>query len=547
LDLIIKNAKIITMDENVNEAECVGIENGRISMVGKFEDIKQFARKDTEIIDLDNKTLLPGFNDSHMHLLSYGLSLKKVNLSKSKSLEELILTLKRFIEENKIDETKWVQGIGYNQDYFEVKEFPTRYDLDKASIVNPICIVRACYHIACVNSRALEIMGIDKSTPEIKGGLIDLDENGEPLGIFRENALCLIYVNIPEPDIQELKDVIYEVNLKALSKGITSIQSDDFEHLPSKNYNKIIEAYQELNQQGKLMVRINEQCLLPNMPRLDNFIKNEYSKINTNEFFKLGPIKLLTDGSLGARTALLNSPYSDDSSTCGICIYEQKVLDELVITAHNNNIQVALHCIGDKAMYMAFESIEKAIGDNINADYRHSIIHCQITDEELLNKFRKFNVIANIQPIFLDNDLHIVESRVGASRAKMSYNWKGLLQRGVKIACGSDCPVEDFDVLENIYCAVTRKDLSGYPENGWLPEQKLSLYEALYGFTMGGAYASFEEGIKGSITPNKLADMVVLSENILDIDINEIKNVKILKTFVGGKLVYDNKKAFHNK
>jgi predicted amidohydrolase YtcJ len=541
LDLIIKNARIITMDENVKEAECVGIEKGRISMVGKFEEIKQFAKKNTEIIDLDNKTLLPGFNDSHMHLLSYGLSLKKANLSMSKSLEALILTLKEFIDKNKIDETKWVQGIGFNQDYFEVKEFPTRYDLDKVSMVNPICIVRACYHVACVNSKALEIMGINKITPEIEGGIIDLDENGEPLGIFRENALGLIYVNIPEPDIQELKAIIHGVTLKALSKGITSIQSDDFEHLPSKNYNKVLEAYQELNREGQLMVRINEQCLLPNMYRLENFIKKEYSKVYSDEFFKLGPIKLLTDGSLGARTALLNTPYSDDSNTCGICIYEQKVLDELVITAHNNNMQVALHCIGDRAMYMAFESIEKAIGENIDTDFRHSIIHCQITDEELLNKFKRLNVIASIQPIFLDKDLHIVESRLGTGRAKMSYNWKSLLQRGVKIACGSDCPVEDFNVLENIYCAVTRKDLSGYPENGWLPEQKLSLYEALYGFTMGGAYASFEECIKGSITPGKLADMVVVSENIFDIDINEIKNVKILKTFVGGKLVYENR------
>lgn len=542
LDLIIKNAKIITMDENFPQAEAVAVHEGKIIKVGRFEDLETLIDIETKIIDIKGNVLVPGFNDSHMHLLSYGFSIKRVKLAHVKSLNEIIKRMRDHICNNKIEKGSWVEGIGWNQDYFDNKIFPTRYDLDKISLEYPICIIRACYHVAIVNSKALELIGIMRSSPQVVGGQFDIDENGEPLGIFRENALRLIYDKVPEPNISDIKVVIYNAITNALQKGITSIQSDDFEHLPSKDYEKLIRAYKELAAEGKLRVRINEQCLLPNISSLKSFISKGYTTGVGNNFFKIGPLKLIADGSLGARTALLSTPYDDEGNTSGISIYEQEDLNELIITAHNKDMQIAIHCIGDKAMEMAFEGFEKAQKLNHKENCRHSIIHCQITNEVLLNKFKKLDIIAHIQPIFLDYDLHIVEDRIGVIRAKTSYNWKTMIDKGVKIACGSDCPVEEFDVLPNIYCAVTRKDLSGYPETGWLPQQKLSVYEALRGFTMGGAFASFEENIKGSITSGKLADMVVLSEDIFNIESEKIKDVKIFMTFVHGKLMYKNEK-----
>ncbi len=229
--------------------------------------------------------------------------------------------------------------------------------------------------------------------------------------------------------------------------------------------------------------------------------------------------------------------YEDEPGTTGIITATQDYLNDLVMKAHKADCQIAIHGIGDKGMYMAFDAIEKALSEYPKKDHRHGIVHAQITDEYLLNKFKELDVVAYIQPIFLDYDWKMVRARVGAEREKTSYNWKSLLDRGVHIPCGSDAPVETFNVMYGIYEAVTRKDLEGNPEGGWLPEQALTPYEALRAYTMEGAYASFEEDLKGSIEPGKLADMVVLSSDILSIDPHEIKDVKVESTIFGGRVL----------
>jgi predicted amidohydrolase YtcJ len=538
MDLIFINGKIITMDASIPQVEAAYIKDETIISIGTNSDILSYKNNGTKIIDLEGRLMVPGFNDSHMHLLNYGSSLLNVNLVGVRSIEEMIERTTKFIVDSNINSNNIIQGRGWNHDYFTEKRFPNRYDLDKISTTQPIMLTRACGHVSVVNSKALEIAGITKNTPQVDGGHFDIDENGELLGIFRENALSLVYDQIPEPSVENIKKMIMTAAANANTQGITSVQSDDLLSVTDEDFTKVIRAYTELRDEGKLTVRVNEQCLLDKVENLNKFLNMGYRTGKGDELFKIGPLKLLADGSLGARTAYMCKPYSDDPSTSGIPVYTQEDLDNLVITAHNAGMQVAVHCIGDKAMYMVFESIEKAQNQNYIEDPRHSIVHCQITDEILLNKFKEFNVIAHIQPIFLDYDLHIVEDRVGQVRAKTTYNWKGLLDRGVHIACGSDCPVENFDVLPGIYSAVTRKDLKGYPENGWLPEQSLTVMEALHGFTLGAAYASFEENLKGSVTPGKLADLVVLSEDIFEIDPDAIKDVKVEMTFIGGKLMY---------
>lgn len=538
MDLMFVNGKIYTMDKDSTIAEGVLVKDNRIFKVGSSEEILSLKDDNTKVIDLEGKTMVPGFTDSHMHLVNYGYALMQVDLIGVTSIDEINERVAQYIKDKNIEKGIWVRGRGWNQDYFNgEKVFPTRYDLDKISTDYPIVITRTCGHVAVANSKALELTGIKKGTPQIEGGHFDLDEDGEPLGIFRENALGVLYGAIPSPTKEEIKEMITSAIEKMNRCGITSVGTDDLESLPGVAYAEIIEAYLELKDEGNLNMRIYEQCLLPQIDRLKEFINKGYKTGWGDEYFKIGPLKLLLDGSLGARTAALNEPYEDDPTTSGIITATQQELDELVSFAHNNGTQVAIHGIGDKGMYMAFEAIEKALGENPKEDHRHGIVHCQITDEYLLNKFKELDAVAYIQPIFLDYDWKIVKDRVGDRREKTSYNWKTMVDLGVNIACGSDSPVDSFNVMYGIYEAVTRKDLQGNPEGGWLPEQGLTVEEALIGYTTGGAYASFEEDIKGSIEEGKLADMVVLSQDIFEIDPESIKDVNVEMTIFDGRII----------
>lgn len=538
MDLIFINGIVYTMDKNNTISEAVAVKDNKIFKVGTTEEILALRGDNSQIIDLEGKALVPGFNDSHMHLVNYGYSQTQADLIGVESVEEINRRVSQYIKDKKVEKGTWVRGAGWNQDYFiGDKVFPTKYDLDKISLDHPIVVTRTCGHVAVVNSKALEVLGIKKGTAQVEGGHFDLDENGEPTGIFRENALAIVYNAIPNPGINEIKEMITNA-IEQLNKcGITSVGTDDFGALPGKDYNKIIEAYLELKNEGLLNIRVYQQYLIPEIDNLKGFLNKGYKTGWGDENFKIGPLKLLLDGSLGARTAVLNEPYSDNPSTSGILTATQEELDEIVNFAHNNENQIAIHGIGDKAMYMAFESIEKTLNKNPKKDHRHGIVHAQITDEYLLNKFKDLEAIAYIQPIFLDYDWKMVKSRIGEEREKTSYNWKTMVDMGTHIACGSDSPVDSFNVMYGIYEAVTRKDLKGNPEGGWLPEQGLTVEEALYGYTMGGAYASFEEDIKGSIEEGKLADMVVLSDNIFEIDPHKIKDVNVEMTIFNGKII----------
>jgi predicted amidohydrolase YtcJ len=539
MDLILINGNVHTMDVSQPHAEAVAIKDGIIQKVGNNEEILKYKDENTMVENLRGRLVIPGFNDSHMHLYSFGESLGMVDLSTAASIEDVILRVKKFITENKLAKGTWVRGRGWNQDYFtRENRFPNRWDLDIISTEHPIVLARACGHVASVNSRALEDAGITRETIQPVGGCFDVDYQGEPLGILRENALSLIYDIIPEKNLEEIKQTIRRAAEYANKKGITSVQTDDLEHIPGKDFRKMIKAYTELEKEGLLSIRVYEQCLLSDIHRLKQFLGEGFKTGLGDSIFRIGPLKILADGSLGARTAALNEPYDDDPGNCGISIYTQEELDELVNTAHQNGMHVAVHCIGDKTMYMAFEAIEKALGEKLVEDHRHSIVHCQITDETLLEKYKQLEVVAHIQPIFLHYDLHMVEDRIGFQRTQKTYAFKTMLDKGIKVALGTDCPVEALDPLPNIYCAVTRKDLKGYPEQGWRPEERLSVEEAVYCYTMGGAHASFEEKEKGSITEGKLADLVILNEDIFNIEPECIKDVNVEMTIFNGRIIY---------
>lgn len=388
---------------------------------------------------------------------------------------------------------------------------------------------------------ALKLAGIDKNTNNPDGGEIEKDENCEPTGVLKESARYLVYSKIPDASIEEIKDMLIKATSVACSFGITTVQSDDFETFSSKDWRKVLKAYEELVDEKRLPVRVYEQCLFPDINRLKEFLSEGYTTGVGNEHFKIGPLKLLTDGSLGMRTAYLEEPYSDDLTNNGINVFTQEELDDLSLTAHKNGMNLVYHAIGDGAINMCLKSFQKVQSKEFKEDARFGLVHIQILSDDIVDKFNKLNIVGYAEPICLNTDLYIGESRVGKERIKTSYIYKRLINEGIKICISSDCPVDSLNPMHSIYVATTRKDYNGYPEGGWIKEEALTVYDTIYAFTMGSAYAAYEEDIKGSIEYGKLADFVVLEKDITEIELDDIKDVKVLKTFLGGKEVYSRK------
>lgn len=538
MERILMNGHFVTMDPQRPKAEAVALSKGKIVALGSREEVMTLKTRDTEVVDLRGKTVVPGFNDSHLHLLSFGMSLERFECSTFRSIDQLVEGGRLHLENHQIPAGQWLLGRGWNSLTLEEGRDLTRHDLDRISTRHPIFLTRICGHIAAANTKALEMAGINRETPHPAGGHIDLDQEGNPLGLFRENARSLIQAVIPVPSPDQIKAMLLRAGKVCAGYGITSVQSDDFEALSGKDFHQVIQAYQALVTEGNLPIRVYEQCLLPDMDQLNAFLEAGWRTGVGDEYFKIGPLKLLTDGSLGARTALLSEPYADDPGNCGIAVFSQEELDRLVVRAHQAGMQVALHAIGDAAMTMCFKSFEAAQQHHYKKNPRFGIIHLQITTEALLKRFAKTGVIAYAEPVCLGNDLHMVEQRLGKERAEKTYQYRRLVDDGVPVCLSSDSPVDSINPMISLHAAVTRQDEQGFPAGGWLPRQKLTVDQALRAMTLGSAYASFEEKLKGSIEPGKVADLAVLSEDPFRVPAEELQHITVEMTFMNGKMVY---------
>lgn len=527
------NGNIITLDER-KHAEAFYIENNKFSAVGSSSYIKNLAKHSEEIIDLKGKTVVPGFNDAHMHFLNYAITKSSVNLHNIESIEEMIHRTKKYINENNIEEGEWIVSRGWNDNLFKEKRLPTKYDLDKISSKHPIFFSRVCGHIGIANSKALEIIKVKTDTPNPLGGIID-KINNEPTGILRENALNLIFDILPPLRKDAIKKLLKNAFKDALKVGLTTIQTEDFSH--SRAIKPLITAYRELEQENNLPIRFILQCNLPDETSLMDAVSLGLKTGVGTDKFKIGPIKLFEDGSLGGRTAAMLEPYCD-ANTKGVLIYSQEELNKFAMKAYKSGFQIAVHAIGDAAVQAVLNAYENIYKQSETKDLRNSIVHCQFTNDELLQRFKKFNIVANVQPTFVMSDYPIVEKAVGKTRAEKSYVWKDMLNEGINTAFSSDAPIESFNPFEGIYAAITRKDLNGNPSEGWYSKQCISVEEALKCFTQGSAYVNFEENIKGTISQGKLADFIVLSDNIMKIEKERIKDIKVLETYVGGEKKY---------
>ena len=533
--LILKNAKIATMDEAMPFARAAVIDGETFVYVGDEAVAMAWPGADeAEILDLQGGLVIPGFNDSHLHFIHYVKAKTSVDLFGTGSMAELTDRLRKGLSNYSPAGGRFLMGEGWNQEFFsDEKRFPTRYDLDEVSREYPIIIMRSCFHIGAVNSKAMEILGLDRDSAKKHGEFVEVDASGEPNGVIKENYLDDIKGSLPSMSLSELTEQVCRAQEDLFALGITSVQTDDFKYAPENAPYEMMEALAELSKSGKLKLRISEQALLTEQETLDEFFARGVAEA---EHCKVSTIKLLADGSLGGRTAFMRVPYADDADTCGLAIYEQEMLDKLVLTAHGRNMPVAVHVIGDGAAEMALDAFEKALAAHPEFSPRHGLVHCQVMGKDQLERMRRLGVQAFTQPVFIQGDMHIAEARLGSERVRDSYSWRTMLELGIPQSFGTDCPVEGLDPMAGIYCAVTRRDFEG--RGPFLPEQALSVQEAIYGYTAAGAYASMDEHRKGKIAPGMLADFLLMDRDLFTCDPMELLHATVQATWLGGKRVY---------
>ena len=577
-------------------AEAFAVQDGCFLAAGTLSHVRDICQANGEEIqehDLGGRFVCPGFNDSHMHLLSLGKSLVEVHLAEhTASKKDMISHLKKSLaarsdlfsraESGEVPPDpghpaapiKWFCGRGWNQESFQDDHFlPSRYDLDRVSTEIPIYLARACGHMAVVNSKAIQLMGLSADTPQSADASFDVDKHGEPTGILRENALQWATSQIPAPTKEELKHMLEKAGQLVNRYGITSVQSDDFDMWPEVSFETILTCFQELISENRLHVRVNEQCLLPTQEKLDAFLHAGYRTGGTlpadfgdpvqnphaahiptidadpaltdtdipsipADRFRIGPLKLLLDGSLGANTAYLQNDYADAPGEKGMPLYTQEELDRIVLTAHKHGMQIAMHAIGDGAVQMGIDAYRRAGEIYPRDDARHGIVHCQLTTARQLGEFRELGLHAYIQSIFLDADAPIVTKRVSPELAATSYQAATYLEKEISLSNGSDAPVELPDVMAGIQCAVTRRSLHTPMTDPYLPDEALSVAQAIDSFTTGGAHASFEEDIKGRIQPGMLADFAVLEQDPFQTAAESLAQIQVYATVLGGQIVY---------
>ncbi|MDZ4196146.1 MAG: amidohydrolase [Candidatus Izemoplasmatales bacterium] len=500
MDRLYINGQIITP---VGVRDAMIIRDNRFLFVGDYEDaIAQFIGYET--IDLHRQVVIPGFNDSHLHLFGTAFTMERLSLHQASSITHLQQLIREYIQSNAFN-GMYVGARGFNQDFFVEGRFPTKNELDQISTQIPIIATRVCGHIAVLNTKALELSHIDSSTL-VDGGEIDFES-----GLLTEKALNLIFTNSQAITKDEVKRLLINGMNVANSYGITTLQTDDLMHAFPDDFEKMIEVYDELDKEGLLTCRIRVQSQLPDIKKLCSYITKGYANKYYSDKLKMGPLKILTDGTLGARTAAMSMPYADDPSTKGLLTYSDEELYELVKTAHIAKMSVAMHAIGDRAMIQVLDAYERVLSEYPRVDHRHTIIHCQITTKAILERMKRLDVYAAVQPIFIDYDMSVVYDRVG-KLADTSYAFYTMQQMGINVAIGTDAPVESMNPFDNLRAATTRQSKKG---KVYLEKEKMPIDVALDCYTYASAKQTRDEHYLGLIQEQYLADFVVL--NITDI------------------------------
>ena len=575
-------------------AQAMLVDGDTITAIGSDEEILARVREISSgtsgseavtTVDLAGRCVLPAFNDSHCHLMATGLNEIRLDLRGVRSCEEIVERGRAYLASAALSPDDWIVGYGFDQNLFEDKRLPDLSTAEAISSDRPVFLDRVCGHVGAVNRAALRIAGYDETTV-ITGGVLARDENGDLNGILKEAALDKMRRLIPQPSPAMLEAALLHAMHNANRFGLASVQTDDLE---SAKLDSVIALYHKLEAEGRLTLRIYEEIQQPRVPQLQSFLDRGLRTGDGDDFFRVGNIKLLTDGSLGARTAYMREPYADAPETAGVAVYTQEALNEVVELAHRNGMQVAFHAIGDGAIEQVVKSVEYAnrteekardslmdekiphseadkytaattcqnnkinlIPENdicqkrkstlkpaLAASHRHRIVHCQFIGEDLLARIKDAGLCADIQPPFTASDYPIVDARVGAERSDWSYVWRTMAEAGIPLGGGSDSPVETMNPIWGIDCAVNRTDFDHLPDDGWHASQCLTVSQAVSLYTRGSAYTEFSEHRKGQIAEGMLADFIVLSEDIFEVETRRIRDIRVVETYVGGRQVLE--------
>jgi hypothetical protein len=529
-DLIIHNAKIWTVDHDHPEAEAVAVLGERIVAVGSNQEVDAWRGPDTKVVDAAGKRLLPGFNDAHVHFTDGGAQLDSVELNDATSAQEFA---RRIAERaKKTSKGEWVLGGDWDETKWNPPQLPTKELIDAVSADVPVAVNRYDGHMILANSLALKLAGVTAKTKDPDGGVIVRDAQGNPTGALKDAATDLVFKVIPAMTHDQRRHAIERALGHAASVGVTSVQHMNPDYAD-------IAIYNELLDEGKLTTRV---YAAPLISQVDDQVKIGIKRAFGNSYLRIGALKSYADGSLGSATAYFFQPFDDQPGNRGIlsdAMHPVSLMHDRMMKADASGLQLCTHAIGDagiSAIIDIYADIEKQHGP---ADRRWRIEHAQHMAAKDFDRFAQLHVIASVQPYHAIDDGRWAERRIGHDRASRTYAFRTFLDHGVRLALGTDWNVAPLNPMLTLYAAVTRATLDGKNPNGWFPEQKLTIKEAIEAYTMGSAYAEFQENAKGSITPGKLADMVLLSDDVLTIDPVKIRDVKVLNTWVGGKLTYD--------
>jgi predicted amidohydrolase YtcJ len=526
--------------------QALRIEEGKIRAAGSSAEILADAPAGAEKLDAAGALVLPGFYDSHLHLQMLGRQAGMIDCGGADSPAEVIRRGRELIARLKPEPGTYVLGAGLNPDLFSTeKRDLTREDLDRISAEHPLIISRHCGHIIYCNSLALHRAGLGESAPEVEGGVVEKDGQGRPTGVLRENANALARQPIPPLTSRELTENLRLAMGKALSLGITALGSNDSQS--PEEFDGIVKAYQDIYREGGKYPRVALQCgISGNEGNLEALWERGVltGKVlreipGRGIFLKTGPLKLFLDGTLGGQTAWMKAPYRDKPESSGFPVLEEAFFRALIRRAASRGMQVITHTIGNAAMEAAISALEQVSSPGHNP-LRHGIVHCQITEGPQLERMARNRILALVQPVFLADDMYVLESRVGPDLAESSYAWGTMERLGVPVSYGTDAPISDLNPLLGLSWAVTRQDpRRGFPPGGFYPAQRVDLAAAVDAYTAGSAWANFDESLQGRVAPGYWADLAFIDRDIFSLPAEEIHRARVVRTMIAGETVWE--------
>lgn len=522
------NGYTLAGDELV-QFEAIAIEDGKVAAIGTSDELmRQFGHFDQR--EGDGVTMLPGLIDAHAHVMGLGYQEMDVDVAGIRSLDETLEKIRQYAEEN--PDLEWIRGRGWNQVLWEENEFPTAADLDRVVDDRPVWLTRVDGHAGWVNTKAMELSGISRDTPDLQGGRIIRDEDGEATGVFVDVVMRYISDNIPDRTDEENRMALQLALEKMASNGITSVHD-------ARTNQRTWELYKQFADDGDLLTRIYAM-VAGTGDEFDRMAADGIVESYADDKLALRSVKISSDGALGSRGAALLDDYEDEPGNKGLLFFDQEELNEMLLKGASNGFQMNIHAIGDAAnrqVLDGFEYVREQLGDQ--SALRHRIEHAQIVHLDDIPRFVELDLIASMQPVHATSDMNMAEDRVGSERILGGYAWQTFLDQGTVIAGGSDFPVERVNPFYGLHAAVTRQDHDDMPPGGWYSEQTMSRIETLRAFTIDAAYAAHQEDLLGTLEPGKWADFILIDRDFFEVDASEIWQIEVLETWMGGRQVFN--------